>query len=541
LVVSTFVWAGIIRFQLPQLPLVDGDVPGYLNPALAKLAGLGFVHDHGRHFVYPGLVFLLLRIFGSLRAIPIFQHALGLLTGLFLMMTWERAGRLLGKARTSSLLFRPLGLLLTAIFLTATKPILFETQLRGESVFTCFTVFSLLLNAEFIRLRFLEHKDRLSLVFGSLSLFVAVLLHCLRPSWGFGVISASLPMLVSLFDRSGSIRMKCLLVGTSATLIVAFLILPEHHLAKSDPDAKVFGARVIFATHADFIRDQIGADLASGIDLPFERQWLASVQASLDRDIEKTSTPGQRTLGFDSEYIMWQDSTFNRIMKDMQGDPDRISSFCWYYYRRVLIHQPWRMTEKVFRQMQEFYSSPIPVYQRKEYRPIPLAEFYDESERVFANYVKRGETWVGVRDYARDTEWAKVTEASIPSNRWLSSLHSFLGYTYLPLLVSDILISLVICAVPRWRRRLGAYALFTLLIYSYNLGNCLTVAVMHTLIVRRYIFVQLAFTTLAQFSTIVLLIQALGALEKEGLCRLRMRARRIRQTGMVMHSNGSGE
>ncbi len=527
-----FIWAGVIRFQLPPIPLADRDIPGYLNPALSKLAGLGYIHDHGRHFVYPGLVYLLLRIFGDFRAIAIFQHVIGLMTGGLLLLTWERAGLLLGKAGISRFPYRALGLILTAIFLTATKPILYETQIRAESIFAFVAILSVLLNVEFIRLRFFAKNDPDSLSWGISALFVAASLHCLRPTWGIGVIFASLPVLISLFNRSETTRRKCILIGVSGTLIAAFLILPERYLAKEDHEDKMFGARVVFATHADFIRDQIGADLAQGAAVPYDKEWLSSVQASLAHDIESTAPEAQKTLGFNSEFIMWGDSTIQKIVHDMDNDPERVASFCWYYYRRVLVHQPWRMTRKVLFQMRQFYTVPNPVYQRRESEPIKLTQFYDQSAVIIAAYTKRENAWHGVREFATGTELAKTAEAAIPSNRWLSALHRPLAFAYLPGLLIDVLLSGWIFLVPRWRRQLGVFALVTLLVYSYNFGNCLTIAIVHILVVRRYIFVQLAFTLMAQFLTIVLVLEVCVEVAKVCLCGWRLRARRMHLVGI---------
>jgi len=527
-----FIWAGAIRFHLPLFPLVDKDIPGYLNPALSKLAGLGYIHDHGRHFVYPGLVYLLLRIFGDFRAITIFQHGIGLMTGGLLLLTWERAGRLLGKARVSPWLYRALGLILTATFLTATKPILYEVQIRAESEFAFVAILSLLLNVEFIRLRFVERNAPDALPWGISALFVAALLHCLRPTWGIGFIFASLPAVISLFEGSETIRRKCILAGVSITLVTAFLILPERSLAKEDRGDKTFGARVVFATHADFIRDQIGIDLAQGAAVPYDKEWLASVQASLTEDIEMTAPEAQKTLGFNSEFIMWEDSTFRKITHDMGNDPEKVSAFCWYYYKRVIVHQPWRMTKKVLFQMGQFYTVPNPVYQKSESEPIALTEDYGRSAELLAGYTKHDNAWPGVRVLASGTELARTARAAIPSNRWLSALHRPLAFAYLPGLVIDVLLSAWIFLVPRWRRQLGAFALFSLLVYSYNFGNCLTIAIVHILVVRRYLFAQLVFTLMAQFLTLALIWKVSAEVAKECICRLRLRATRSHLAGM---------
>src|SRR5262245_40439325 len=83
-----FALASWLRFRLPLEPIV---VPNYLLPALKKLAGAEFGEIHlGRTIIYPGFVYLLVRVFGDFRAITITQNLLGLLAGGVFLLTWRR-------------------------------------------------------------------------------------------------------------------------------------------------------------------------------------------------------------------------------------------------------------------------------------------------------------------------------------------------------------------------------------------------------------------------------------------------------------------
>src|SRR6266446_6144505 len=129
-----FAWAAWLRFRLPLNPIAVPDTWGYLSPALRKLIGAEFGHTNGRNFIYPGFVFLLLRVFGDFRAITIAQHFLGLLAGGILLLTWRRARVLVSDPRVRPAVHDGLGLLAAAIFLLASESIRFETQLRPEGV-----------------------------------------------------------------------------------------------------------------------------------------------------------------------------------------------------------------------------------------------------------------------------------------------------------------------------------------------------------------------------------------------------------------------
>src|SRR5688572_7597091 len=126
--VGLFAFAGWRRFSLPLDPIADPDTWGYLAPALEKLTEGNFVHE-GRNFIYPGFVFVLLRVFGDFRAIAITQHLLGLAAGILLLLTWRRAQAFVAAPRLKSRSHDVWGLIAVAIFLTAGEPIRAEMQI----------------------------------------------------------------------------------------------------------------------------------------------------------------------------------------------------------------------------------------------------------------------------------------------------------------------------------------------------------------------------------------------------------------------------
>ena len=85
-----FVAAAQNRFSLPQDALETRD--GYLLPALIKLGGDAFPHIQGRNFIYPGTIYLILRIFADSRVISVIQHLLGLIAGALFLASWSRLG-----------------------------------------------------------------------------------------------------------------------------------------------------------------------------------------------------------------------------------------------------------------------------------------------------------------------------------------------------------------------------------------------------------------------------------------------------------------
>src|SRR5205085_6416933 len=116
-VVALFAWAAWLRIRAPLEPIADPDVWGYLSPAVSKLIGEGFIHA-GRNFVYPGFLYVLLRVGGDFRVIAVVQHLLGLFAGALLLLTWQRVRDVISGPGLPAAVHRWLGLLLAVLYLS---------------------------------------------------------------------------------------------------------------------------------------------------------------------------------------------------------------------------------------------------------------------------------------------------------------------------------------------------------------------------------------------------------------------------------------
>src|SRR6516164_10552524 len=95
LTVSLITAALFFRFELPRQPFIDGDVGGYLLPALLQLTHGNFQRLGGRSFVYPGFIYLILLVFKDFRAITLIQHLMGVASGGVLLVCWNCARALI--------------------------------------------------------------------------------------------------------------------------------------------------------------------------------------------------------------------------------------------------------------------------------------------------------------------------------------------------------------------------------------------------------------------------------------------------------------
>ncbi len=523
LAAAIFLTAAWQRFHLPQTPLCDEDTWGYLNPPVVKLTGGRFEHAQSREFVYPAFLFVNLCAFGDFRAVAVSQHLLGLVGGMLLLLAWEELAFFLPRAasrRVQDFWRAGLGLGLLFAYLCSENTILYEHTIRPEAIFPCFGALSLLLMLRFVRLRWLDGQPRAALPWGAAAVFVSLLLLLLRPAFALAVPLVNLPVLVALWeDRRGSWRESLRLVGLPLLAAGVLLFLPERWLASRDIRAASLMAEARFAVHADLIRDQINADLAAPGPWRYPRAELEAVSRRIDHCIDASQRPGHHppALGFNADYLLATERVFVPPSFEPTAAGEReIARFANDYYLRTLLHRPWPMARKILTQLGIFYN--LDMFRRVPrnlYEPIVrLADkpYYPHSLRclVRPDLQDRLDRFEAARDYVDRSSRLRRSPAFLSQPApvvWLNRLAVFL---YLPVLGFSVVLGACAGVISR-RTGVDFRALprVTILLFAYNFGICLTVAIVQTLGTGRYIEFQRIFTLFAVFAGCLLGMQAL--------------------------------
>jgi hypothetical protein len=515
LLILLFSCAGYFRLRLPQEPLIDPDVDGYLGPGLLALTGHGFQHIEGRSFVYPGFVYLILAVFRDFRAITIVQHLSGLAAGGVLLSCWNRCLSLIPRPITPKSVYRTLGLLVAALFLFNTSVVRFEHLIRPEAIFPLFAALSAYFNVQFIRYRFLKRDNRLALIYGTLTIFDACLLFYLKPSFYLATAAATLPVWVSFLDPREALRRKLVLTGLAASSVIVLLSLPEYALGRIDLDGKMFLPTTLFVVHANIIRNQLAKDIASGANTPYPPQLLENAYELLDQEIGRSKQTGHYTsLGFDPDYLMYEDSFDRKFSVDLKSQyPDQSrDKFYYYYFFRTWIHQPGRMLRKVARQFSVLYNNigKASPYKLEDHKKLSAAytvnsDLFQKKASLFLlpyaplqSFIKRCNQMTGTR--------SQLDQPTIVS--WINS---FLSRTLTISLLLAFLLLFILAKDPALRTNYGWFLAITLLLFGYSFADTLGIAIIHTLEITRYLTNQLIHCLLPQSLTFFLAVEVWSA------------------------------
>ena len=495
------------RFSLPLDPIADPDTWGYLGPALSKLAGSGFTHE-GRNFVYPAFLYFLLRVAGDFRAIVAVQHILGLGAGALMLGAWLSVRQLARAPALPLSVHQWLGLLPVAIYLFAADTIRFEMELRPEGVCGFLGMLDVFLTVRFCELFFLRGDRRKATRCAVALTFVAVLFGSVRPSFWLPALSSLIPVAVFLVQRGAGGKIA-VIAGAVASVIL--LVVPERVLARGDDVDLAFLPTLLFAQHADIIRDQIAEDLAHDSPVPYPREFLQRVHASLAREIERSLQSGRSypSLGFDPEYLMYDpDSIDAQLRREFGDDVDRLCEFYRFYYKRTVLHRPGPMLTKVFRQIGIFYGPRSVAYNWGRF--IDLAADYAASLKELQKLPEHFANYEPATAFQKRSAALAATPLQIQQQRFVRYPLYSMSKRYVLCLIAAVIAAGLVFSRTRLRHCWGWLAAAVLFLYWYSLAYCLETSLVNSLEVFRYVTIQLSFVVLAQWMTLLFVCELLS-------------------------------
>jgi hypothetical protein len=509
LAVLTLAWGAYKRFDIPQVPTVDPDVRGYLGPALLALTGKGFAHLGGRSFPYPMFVFIVLRLFGNFHAIPVVQHILGVAAGGVTLLAWNALVRLAPAGGLPRQLSRYIGLAPAAIYLGSVTAIRFELQIRPEAIFPFFTILNLYISFLFIDARFLRRHSS-AIWLGGLNVFVAALIYLLKPSFGLATLFSTAPVWLSLALPGPDPLQKGKLLALAILPAALLLFLPEQILKRNDVWSQEFVPETLFTIHASMIEDQMSRDLAANAPLPYSRSIVQSAHDLLATDIPAAASTADLKpfplLGYDPQYLMY--NSFCVEFAKMTGwTPAALDKFYLFYYRRTALKQPSAMLHKIIQQMGIFYTAKNPVYRLAQ--TLDISDEYAATPDLITKSIPFGVSYPPLAPYFQECQSLGSSGIELEQVKRFSERTRVLSIHYLDLLVVALVSPLLLIFSPL-RRHLLWLVVALWLAYSYNFGNCLTIAVVHSLELTRYIRIQLIYTVFAQCAAIYFLIETIA-------------------------------
>jgi hypothetical protein len=498
--------AAVYRLKAPGTPFIDGDVRGYLKPALLALTHNGFHSVDGRSFLYPGFIYIVLFLFPTFHAIAAVQHLLGVAAGGLLLAAWNSSRKLVGAAITPLAFYRLLGIPVAALYLFNTIVFRLEHSIRPEAIFPFFSALSMFLNIQFLRYKWVRPNRGAALLLGLLNVFTAFLLFFLKPAFFLATCVCLLPFCLSFFDQGEPLFHRLLAVGAPLIWIPALFFLPEHFFDKDDWSSKTFLPTTLFVIHAKIIGEQISSDITTNAETPYQKPFLRRTLNLLDQEIDISKRTGKyKSLGYDPDYLMYNDS-FDRKFLTFWGQEDAPAEqmrFYYYYFFRTWTHRPAQMLRKVLTQISLFYNIAGGISPYRMDKQVVFGEKYATNltaADLTHNFIPSD--YAPLDQFILESKQLADNSYRLSKPAILSLFGAVLRRTFTICFVLAMGIAIVIWRRTTLRNNYLWYAAAVLLLYAYSFANSLGIAFIHSLEIERYSTNQLIYCVLPHAMTI---------------------------------------
>ncbi len=474
------IYAVVLRCRIPHLPISDPDTWGYLAPALSWIDGKGFVQMHGRGWLYPAFVALCLRL-GSFPALAVIQQILGLVSGVFFLLAWQSWIRLfsLGRlVRAASLVFVSAFL---ALFLWNPQTILFEVQIRPESIMNIIVFAQLYCVLQYVHARWRGGSARAAMLWGAAGIVLAYAAFELKPSWALAVPITCLPMALGMIKRWRPYIPGFASVALGIVLMVILLWLPKKAFFRTDIASQTFLPMVLFALHADLINADMHQHFPVVTDK--DREFMTIFDQELAN--AKNRDHNYELLGFDPDYLMFGSSFFYTVKAYSGGTNESFAQFCKKAYLGTVRHNPAGIMRKIGNQFSSFIfmkESTI-LRQRIDWQKAwnsSVPSIPSEATSFF-----QGPAGTGLASYLEASQPLMKVPHEVKAPSYLRDFAKRLTNS---LLFWEILFLVALVASFFWSPLHGCRlaGVMALLLYGAPFGNAFTVSIIHALDISRY-------------------------------------------------------
>jgi len=480
-----------LRALAPGIPISDPDTWGYLNPGLSKISGDGFQQTHGRGIAYPLFLFGVLTSTKSFFAIPLFQHFIGILSGLFWWAVWREWRQWLPKNISNLFWIQGIGIAFLACYLWNANTIYYEEAIRPEAVFPILALAQTYFCMLYARVRWVGGKNSLLALAGSLAILFAMICLSAKPSWGFAATIPFALVFVGIFGNKELSRLAPRMFTFVLGLGLVFIwlkILPPAMGWIPDERSKGFLPATLFTVHAPTISKVLHTRVQSGKSTPqeigFLQKWDKRVAES--SQLEVTS---YHILDHDPDYLFYHSDAIANLPNAESSEKARKYMLSAYF--DAMQKFPIEISAKIIRQLLYAHSDLTRTLYRRD---LNLIKKFQGSVKSmdFYKLPKVDTALVASYQKVRDQS-VKFSETSSGKLVFGPSLNKFLtlglGPVFLGLwmLFWPFLAAYIFVYGKKEREILASSTLVFGILWASSAGATLTVAVVHSFDIDRYL------------------------------------------------------
>lgn len=352
-----FITASCFRTIIPNIPISDPDTWGYLNPALSKIAGLGFQQTHGRGIAYPLFLLAIFEAGGDFFTITSVQRVIGVLSGFLWWGVWRQWRLWMPDTIRDAFWLQSIGLLFLALYLWNANAIYYEVCIRPESIFPFLALAQTWFCMAYASARWGRYSFSIMVLTGSASILMAPVCISAKPSWGFSALVPIAVVFIGTIGKGGlskfSLRSTPLIIGFFLALLW-LKALPALTGWIPDERSQSFLPATLFTVHAPTIEKVLQARVDSGKATNEEGNFLLKWRTRIEesKHLEKTS---YRILKHDPDYLFYHSDAIASLPDSPL--PEQRNKYMFSAYLEAVIHYPFEISLKVAEQLKTAFSN----------------------------------------------------------------------------------------------------------------------------------------------------------------------------------------
>ena len=338
----------------------------------------------------------------------------------------------------------------------------------------------------------------------------SIALYVLKPIWGLALISGGLPFLIALGCSRGKWRCLPFAAGAAGSVLgIVFFIYPDFRLSALHPQPVSLFSQQLFFIHAKLTDTEMLRDIENPSPPPFPREILVSMSDEFHYAFSGKGGRPYRTLAFNPDDLIYGKA--NTIAERFfQKQPGETSRFYQHYYLQAWKNQPFHMMGKILRELAVFYRCDGKLTRAGE--TLKLRDWYKESAEIFSGtnylYPLQVNEWKPYKDYMDSVRSVKIGNEAYHADPMMMFL-SVANAIYV------VVFGLFLVAGFLWGRKRDPQNVgiplvcLGLWLFSYNFAITLTVAIVHSMSIQRYIDTEFCLTMFSLCAGIAILLSIL--------------------------------
>lgn len=500
LICCIFIIGFFMRFELYNIPFSGVDTIGYLGVALQYFEHDFFGQIADRSYPYPLFLTFILSLSHSVTIVPIIQHILGLLAGALFLKVWLDLNFLFLKLKGNLHRFYwMMGILGLCAILCSNWSVMIEHHTHPEALTTFLIVVLIFIYLKFYKICTEKASSILTVLYGIGFFLINYLLFLYQPRYGLNIISMIILFLVTLFVNLTFKRSIFIVLGS--VIFTWFLLIAPFSSFSYKQKSNVNLEASLFFHNLKTIAPLIQYDIEKKKIEVTERDLLETIifDFNLAKNLNNNYGSGfNKSLGLNTDSF---DKTTHRILNYFKGDYVKTRFFYAKYLGQAILSDPLGLISKIINEFIYFYTDDVMFINQ-----LSSTTMWEYSFATISGFKPHFPKTVILTDYINGLDFVRTVDNYEAFSYLYNIIYKIDSFLKSILAAVTIMFLVILGLSIKFKTQYYQFGIFTFLTLILQLGFNLTISIVNTNSVQRYIDDQLAIIIIFEMLAITFIV-----------------------------------